>query len=1076
MTSSSPSFGPLTRRTSPTLKPALLNRLCQLTIKPDTDSSLAFAALRLCIANMRQPSSAGGVTNEVTDDYRAIREVLLKWLLGGDNVPEVGTVSSLLSKEKGRTYSSEAIDVARDVVRIYGVLISPADLEKLLMRAMNILCDDGAGSVAIKRVLLMVQEMAPRFTEAHWDRFIKYLKAGFTRKGVTDHQRKNLISTIGMVCRGEPHKLGTYLADLTGYVLDPVSAEETMGDTDEDEDEHDAQADELKEFAFLTMDTLLSSCQLQMQPYLSECMNAALRYIKYEPNLAGFDADDEEMEDANDADFGGSDVDEDEFDDYEDADESDSDDVSWKVRRAAAKVLGTVVMTPASVAADGVSVSNEKSIYTQIVPTLLSRLTKEKEDAVKVEIVTCLVGLVKRSYKDGALDAAAADLANYDDTASLLPIDLSERMRSSRKRRRGDDDIDMITDDQFDAANDVDYEAQIAACPASFIREASPMVTSPSTSFESEDAKDFEKLISPLINALVKAWKNASLTLRQSTLVLLKTLAVAKPGALMVHLEQIQVPIKEALKSISTSTSLGARVDTGVGSASGAASVAGLCIESLGLIGVIAATYTRACLGNEEVDAVTLLTFLEDIIPGIVEGVDGRNVKVAVEGLIAIERIEKALTPRQGNKASAILSAATTVASVQKQLETLFEFVVRKIGDNNTDSDVRKSAIHVLGVVLSRTSGSQGQALLSSESRLRGLNILLDRVRSELTRVAAIKAVEDVALFATRPEDVPGPWLLDITFELAGQLRKSDRALRGSALDALKSIAVNGNTRAHLDASEESVQKLSTSLFPLLSTKDSNMLAYALVIYTKILPGHVSSVLSDEFVLGMCDVVRVSISGMTLKAFLLLVRVISEQGAGNTLLGAFLKDVGVAGDPGVLGRAIGTILVHGGPEIPVKVQDFSEELSTAEDPARKCLALGVLGEVGLRMGPKSNLSPEIFLSNFNSSSDNVRLSAAVALGNSGANNVRVYLPVILSGLQNSAALQYLLLHSLKEILHHPAKVREEVRPFAETLWGTLLKASGSVDNRAVGAACIGRLALIEPGLYLPRLKVRTFYR
>ncbi|KAI5299165.1 hypothetical protein KEM56_003470, partial [Ascosphaera pollenicola] len=402
------------------------------------------------------------------------------------------------------------------------------------------------------------------------------------------------------------------------------------------------------------------------------------------------------------------------------------------------------------------------------------------------------------------------------------------------------------------------------------------------------------------------------------------------------------------------------------------------------------------------------------------------------------------------------------------QLQELFEVVVRKIGDNNADSDVRKRAIHVLGVLLARTTALQGEELLSQTSRAQGLSVLLDRMKSELTRVAAIKAVEEVALSASKPEDMPGPWLLDVTSELANQLRKSDRALRGSSLDALKSIAVNTNTRTHLDASNESVHKLNQSLLQLLSAKDLHMLTPALIIYTKIIPGHVSSVLKNEFVVGMCDVVRMPLSGMTLKAFLLLVRVISEQGAGNIILPAFLKDVGVDGDPGVLGRAIGTILVHGGPEIPVKIQDFSAELNT-DDPARRCLALSVLGEVGLRMGSRSELSPEIFLSNFNSSG-RVRLSAAVALGNAGANNVRVYLPVILDGLQNSTGLQYLLLHSLKEILHHPAKVREEVRPFAETLWSTLLKASESVDNRVVGAACIGRLALIEPGSYLPRLK------
>ena len=111
------------------------------------------------------------------------------------------------------------------------------------------------------------------------------------------------------------------------------------------------------------------------------------------------------------------------------------------------------------------------------------------------------------------------------------------------------------------------------------------------------------------------------------------------------------------------------------------------------------------------------------------------------------------------------------------------------------------------------------------------------------------------------------------------------------------------------------------------------------------------------------------------------------------------------------------------------------------------------------------------MSNFKSKSDKVRLSAAVALGNSGASNIKVYLPVILEGLDKSSSSKYLLLHSLKEILQHHESVRPDVAPFATRLWQILLTASDDEDNRAVGAECIGRLALIDPGSYIPLLQV-----
>ena len=258
---------------------------------------------------------------------------------------------------------------------------------------------------------------------------------------------------------------------------------------------------------------------------------------------------------------------------------------------------------------------------------------------------------------------------------------------------------------------------------------------------------------------------------------------------------------------------------------------------------------------------------------------------------------------------------------------------------------------------------------------------------------------------------------------------------------------------------------------PLLNVDDLHLLTPTLIILARIIPGNARQLVSNKMITALCSVVKAPLVGTVLKAYLLLVRVIGEQGAGSLLMKSFLRDVGVNGDPSVVGRAIGTLLVHGGPEIGVKPEDFLNELQTAQDNQRKCLALAILGEVGLRLGPSSPLTPQLFMKNFQSKSDKVRLSAAVALGNSGASNIKVYLPVILEGLDKSSSSKYLLLHSLKEILQHHENVRPDVSPFATRLWQILLTASDDEDNRAVGAECIGRLALIDPGSYIPLLQV-----
>lgn len=100
------------------------------------------------------------------------------------------------------------------------------------------------------------------------------------------------------------------------------------------------------------------------------------------------------------------------------------------------------------------------------------------------------------------------------------------------------------------------------------------------------------------------------------------------------------------------------------------------------------------------------------------------------------------------------------------------------------------------------------------------------------------------------------------------------------------------------------------------------------------------------------------------------------------------------------------------------------------------------------------------------------MASATALGNAAAGNVKAYLPTILSGLEKSDPQSYLLLHSVKELLQHPEMIRQDLAPSALNLWQALLVVSKEEDNRAVGAECVGRLALLDPPAYIPQFQVR----
>ncbi|GES60245.1 cullin binding protein CanA [Aspergillus terreus] len=778
------------------------------------------------------------------------------------------------------------------------------------------------------------------------------------------------------------------------------------------DDDHDPQADELRETALVTLETLISACGPQMQPYLPNTIRSALRYLKYDPNVADMEEDEEmggtQEAGSDDDETEEPDLDDDEFEDFEEeGGYSDIDDMSWKVRRCAAKLLYTVISSYGRGRA-----LDDASLYQQISPALISRFNKEREESVKLEVVSTMTALVRKTG-DGAIIMTSNGF-----------LESVGGSKNSRKRRRQDSDASMI-----------DFEPSIGTSSA-----VSTPVIAPSSPKSGAQA-DLARSVPIIIQNLVKMWKSASVPLKQAIIILLKSLALVRYGGLADHLQQIEDPIADVLKS---------SVSGGSSAVAGASASAGtLQTETLSLIAAIAETHTS--------DA--LLPFLIALIPGVIGAVNDRNYKVSSEALGAVEQIVKALTPPR---------VSSTSQDLASQLEKLYDVVLSRITDTSADLEVRQRAIHVFGVLLARTSGEKGAAFLSPDRRSKGLLILVDRLKNETTRLAAVRAVDDVAVLCERDTDVTSAWVSEVTTELGAQLRKSDRVLRGASLEALRSLAMNPSTRAHYD--NETMSKLEDCILPLISAEDFHFLAPALIILAKLIPGNSQLLVNESLVSTICSIVLSPLVGTVLKALLLLVKVIGEEGAGASLMKKLLRDVGINGDTSVVGRAIGTLLVHGGPKLGVKMEDFLAELETAQDAQRKCLALAILGEIGLRMGSRCSLTPALFISHFNSKSDKVRLSAAVALGNAAAGNVKAYLPTILGGLEKSNPQSYLLLHSVKELLQHPEIVRPDVAPSALKLWQALLVVSEEEDNRAVGAECVGRLALIDPVAYIPHFQ------
>ncbi|QDS77218.1 hypothetical protein FKW77_002867 [Venturia effusa] len=543
-----------------------------------------------------------------------------------------------------------------------------------------------------------------------------------------------------------------------------------------------------------------------------------------------------------------------------------------------------------------------------------------------------------------------------------------------------------------------------------------------------------ETLSPDIVRGVSSLLKGQPLPTKQASISLLKDLAVSLRGRLTDYLSSTVLPVVDAVKSTGSTSagSHGATTNT-------------LRIEALLFLGAVADAHSSQALQP----------YLDQIVPALAAAVKEKYTKVAVEALRTVQAYISALAPPR---------STTPGPSDQNHIELLFTAIEGRINASDADTEVRRLAIVALGMLIGSTSGT---SLLKASNRAAGFNLLITRLKNELTRLSAVRAIEAVALLARSADDFPAGWVSGVCLELGAQLRKASRVLRGSSLKAMQMLAQNPASQASIDS--KTIAEVLPLLLPLMQEGDLHLIGPALAIVETFIKKDAKAVVTADFISSYGQMLMATFSGANLDALLSLTRAIGHSGTGKPVMRHLLAEISLKANPDLVGKVIGNLLVAGGTTVDVKLTDFVNELSGKRDDVKKCLALSVLGEAALQNGAQSSLKPQTFMTHFNDKSDKVRIAAAVALGRAGAGNIPAYLPTILGAMGSAGGNQYLLLHSIREIVQHDS-AESQIIPYAETLWNNLLAASQADDNRAIGAECIGRLAVIDPKIYLPQLQ------
>lgn len=981
-------------------------------------------ALRTVVVTLPRPISGVSATKEVTEAYSAISRVLIPRLVGRLVIPKPTKLPKLpppppgmLNLELDKEIDPEAVDVLIEVVRCFGPMLQQPEVEALQSLLVGILETERASSVVKKRAVVAVSILAMYLADGDLSGFVSQLIESLRNPHLTLIQRRLYITILGSMARSIPARFGPYLKTLAPFVLAALSEEELEEQLENsaEDGEPDPETDDVREAALVALEAFLASCGVEMRVYTEETIAAALRFLKYDPNYN--DDGDEEMS--------GTQQEEDDLDSFDEDDDfeadagfdDDDDDASWKVRRCAAKTLYTLISTRGSG-----DLLEDGTLYAQVAPVLVQRFN-EREENVRLEVIATVSSLIRKTGEGSLINFPTDDQGA--DYVSYVPL--------SRKRRR---ESSTAT---FDNKTSLSMSAGLTSPAFEPIPISGPRA-------------DLARLSPLIIKAATKLLKGNAIPTKQAIVNLLVDMISVQSGGLSEFFGQIVDPIIDAIKTTSGSTGSSSTITSG-GAAS--ATLNTLRVAALHLLGDLSKTHPSS----------VLQPFLPKIVPGVVSAANDKYYKISSEAIGTVEQLVKALTPPRSRSMN---------QTHQVDLQKLYQIIVNRVSATDADLEVRQRAIHALGILLARTASQEGASLLSSSDRTAALNILNDRLKNETTRLAAVRAIDTVAALTTSSDQLQPEWIREVSLELSAQLRKANRSLRGASLAALKNLVVAPAARSSLDA--VTIQGLVSSLLPLLTTVDLHLLGPALLVLASLVLDEPKIVVTDQLNVALCGLLTAPLGGAVLEAVLALVTNIGEKAAGQQLMAGLLKDVSINGEPTVVGKVIGTLLVYGGSSVGVTIDNFMDELHNPQsEDAKRSLALAVLGEAGLRWGVQSPLKPSTFIAQFRSRSDKVRLAAAIALGRAGAGNIPVYLPEILATMDSGGNTQYLLLHSIKEILQQVGNSSANISNYTKSIWERLLIASQAEDNKAVGAECIGRLTIIDPKTFMPQLQVSSLF-
>lgn len=256
----------------------------------------------------------------------------------------------------------DSLDILVEVLGRFGHLVQ--DQHQLLLSTVLPHLDDHRAGVR-KRALQCIGAVAPFLHDSLLDQVTQHLISKLQGGGLKPDIVRTYVQGLGIISKAVGYRYGRYLSESVPLVIQ-YGHKASEGD------------DELREFVLQALENFVEGGPGDVKPFMDKLLTEALTYLRYDPNYA----DDMDEDGGGDE---GSEAEEEE-DDVSEEDYSDDEDMSWKVRRCAVKLLSAII----EAYPDQVS-----EVYSKAASELVSRF-REREESVKADIFGAMSSLLKQ--------------------------------------------------------------------------------------------------------------------------------------------------------------------------------------------------------------------------------------------------------------------------------------------------------------------------------------------------------------------------------------------------------------------------------------------------------------------------------------------------------------------------------------------------------------------------------------------------------------------------------------------------------------------------------------------------------